>query len=105
MGMGVLVREAQRNTLRLPQRGSGEVTPRPSPSRCLSTIGRKLMATVRITLSTGNGDFEVTLDGHETNGQAWGSDKTYLNELVDEAVIRIKRAYTPVPERSDAANG
>jgi hypothetical protein len=53
------------------------------------------MATIRITLSTGNGDFEIDLNGHETNGQAWGSDKSYLDELVDEAVIRLKRAYTP----------
>jgi hypothetical protein len=51
------------------------------------------VATVDLRLNTGNGDFYVTLDGHETNGQAWGSDKSHLDALVDEAVRRIKRAY------------
>jgi hypothetical protein len=51
------------------------------------------MAAVRITLSTGNGDFAIDLDCPETNGQAWGNDKAHLDRLVDEAVIRLKRAY------------
>lgn len=62
------------------------------------------MASVRITLSTGDGDYEVDLSRPETNGQAWGRDKSYLDNLVDEAVIRLKRAYTPTPaERLVAA--
>lgn len=52
------------------------------------------MATVRIDLETGNGSFQVELDTLETNGEAWGADKSHLDALVDEAVRRLKRAYT-----------
>ena len=51
------------------------------------------MATVVIRLSTGNGDFDISLEAFETNGDAWGADKGYLDALVDEAVRRVKRAY------------
>ena len=53
---------------------------------------------VRITLHTGNGDYEVSLEGSETNGEAWGADKSHLDAMVDEAVRRLKRSYTPVSE-------
>jgi hypothetical protein len=52
------------------------------------------MATVRISVSTGSGDYEVTHDMPETNGEAWGSDKTHIDALLDHSVREIKRAYT-----------
>ena len=52
------------------------------------------MARVRINISMGVGDdYEVDLTYPETNGQAWGHDKTYVNDLLDRAVAQIKRAY------------
>ena len=53
------------------------------------------MATVRISLETGSGDFKVELSTSETLGEAFGSSRKHLDNLVDEAVRRIKRAYTP----------
>jgi len=58
----------------------------------------KAMADVTITLRTGNGDFSVDLERPEIMREAFGADKTHLDRLVDEAVIRIKRAYTPPAE-------
>lgn len=53
------------------------------------------MASVSINVHTGNGDYSVNLDLPETMGEAYGPDKSRLNQLVDEAVARVKRAYTP----------
>jgi len=53
------------------------------------------MATVNISIYSGGGDFEVSFDYPESNGQAWGADKSHLDQMVNEAVARIKRAYTP----------
>ena len=53
------------------------------------------MATVNISIYSGGGDFDVTLEYPESNGQAWGADKSHLDRMVNEAAARIKRAYTP----------
>jgi len=53
------------------------------------------MASVSITVRTGNGDYSVNLDLPETMREAFGPDKSRLDRLVDEAVSKIKRAYTP----------
>jgi hypothetical protein len=52
------------------------------------------MARVQINVElAGGGNYEVTLDRAELNKEAWGSDKSHVDALVDEAVTRIKRAY------------
>lgn len=51
------------------------------------------MASVSIDVSTGNGDYRVHLDLHETMREAFGSDKSRLDRLLDEAVAKMKRAY------------
>lgn len=57
---------------------------------------------VRISVDIGIGDYEVSLDWPETNGEAWGSDREHVNRMVDTAVTQIKRAYTnPVKEVDD----
>lgn len=53
------------------------------------------MASVSITVHTGSSDYSVDLEMSETMKEAFGSDKSRLDQLVDEAVKRIKRAYTP----------
>ena len=57
------------------------------------------MASVRISLSSQDGEYEISVEGPERNGQAWFGDKphlghkSYLDALVDEAVKRVQRAY------------
>jgi len=53
------------------------------------------MATVHIRVTSGNEEYEVDLSAPETNGQVWGRDKQHIDDLVDAAVARVKRAYTP----------
>lgn len=56
------------------------------------------MADISITLRTGNGDYNIELDTYESNYEAWQASKEHLDALVDEAVKRLKRAYTPASE-------
>ncbi|ANP74520.1 hypothetical protein [Cryobacterium arcticum] len=53
------------------------------------------MARVTINLDTKDGDFSINLDWPEV--MRWGEDNDVprLDRLVDEAVTRLKRAYTP----------
>lgn len=59
------------------------------------------MADVRITLRTGDGEYEIELSHRESWGQSVGDDKRHLDNLVDEAVKRLKRAYTPAPDLNE----
>lgn len=51
------------------------------------------MASVNINVTIGRTDYTVSLEHPEQNRQLWGSDRGYVDTLVDEAVARIKRAY------------
>ncbi len=51
------------------------------------------MASVRITVTTGDYTYEIERDYPETMSQAHGSDKWHIDRLVDDAVTRVKAAY------------
>lgn len=59
------------------------------------------MASVRITVEMAKGDFSISMDCLETNGQAFGADMTHIDRTVDEAVARVKRAYWPTSDRTE----
>ena len=57
------------------------------------------MATVQISVTTGQRDYSVRLDYDETNAEAWGRDKSHIDKVVAAAVADIQRAYTqPAPQ-------
>ena len=60
------------------------------------------MASVSISVRTASGNYSVDLDLHETMSEAFGPDKSRLNQLVDDAAAKIKRAYTPPPTKGPA---
>ena len=52
------------------------------------------MASVNITVDVGNKHYSIDLEAAETNGQVWGGDTTTADRILDEAVTRLKRAYS-----------
>ena len=57
------------------------------------------MARVTVSVSISAGDYEVEIPFPEVNHQAWGSQRDYVDNVLDEAVRRIKRAYNAEPDR------
>jgi len=58
------------------------------------------MARVRITVETGSSTFEGDREAAETMAEAYGPDKSIVDQLLDASVAAIKRAYWAIGEES-----